>query len=272
MKQILFCNKKIFYQAEGSGTPVMLVHGFAEDHDIWKFQFKKMAQKFFVMAPDLPGSGKSEILEGDISLDDYAEVIKDILEKEIGSGKSVIMIGHSMGGYITLAFAERYPQMLDGFGLFHSTAYPDDDAKKEARRKGIEFIKNKGAALFIQSTSSNLFSEKTKEKKPYLIEELIEKYEGFPAESLIQYYTAMMRRPDRTHVLRSFTKPVLFLIGKGDNLIPLNTALLQSSMPSVSFVTILQNAGHMGMWEAKQKSLDALQEFLLSFNNSTTLN
>ncbi len=271
MKQFLFRNKKIFYQVGGSGMPVMLVHGFAEDHDVWKYQFKKLAERFFVIAPDLPGSGKSEALEAGVSLDDYADALKGIAEKEIGHGNSFAMIGHSMGGYITLAFADRYPDKLNMFGLFSSTAYPDDDAKKEARKKGIGFIKNNGVGLFIETTTPNLFCDKTKNKRPQLTRKLITKYKEFFAGSLIQYYNAMMKRPDRIHVLHSFTKPVLFIIGKGDQLIPLNTALQQTFMPSVSFVTILQNAGHMGMWEEKKKSLLALEEFLLSYADSTSL-
>ena len=89
------------------------------------------------------------------------------------------LIGHSMGGYITLAFAEKYPELLNAFGLFHSTAYADDDAKKETRRKGIEFIKNKGVSAFLKNTTPNLFSEKTKKENPQLVEKLIDHIERF---------------------------------------------------------------------------------------------
>ena len=78
--------------------------------------------------------------------------------------KSFTLIGHSMGGYITLAFAEKYPEILNAFWLFHSSAYADDDSKKETRKKGIEFIKNNGVAAFVKTSAPNLFSEKTKNK------------------------------------------------------------------------------------------------------------
>ena len=119
-----------------------------------------------------------------------------------------------MGGYISLAFAEKYPELLNAFGLFHSTAYADDEAKKEARRKGIEFIKNNGAAAFIKNTTPNLFSEKTKKENPELVEKLVDQSQNFSSEALIQYYEAMIQRPDRTSVLKSFQKPVLFIIGQ----------------------------------------------------------
>jgi pimeloyl-ACP methyl ester carboxylesterase len=208
--------------------------------------------------------------EGAISIEDYAEMIKTIADAEIikkekdTNGKNLFtLIGHSMGGYITLAFAEKYPELLNAFGLFHSTAYADNDAKKETRRKGIEFIKNNGASAFIKTTAPNLFSEKTKRKNPDLVEKLIDQYKDFSSESLIQYYEAMIQRPDRTSVLKSFQKPVLFIIGKHDTAVPLQASLEQSHLPPVSHINILQHSGHMGMWEEKDQATTFLLNFLI---------
>lgn len=266
MKQIIFQNKKIFYRAEGKGKAVILVHGFSENNNIWKYQFKKLKEKFFVIAPDLPGSGKSEMLEGKITIEDYADVVKTIADAELNNKNEnqFTLIGHSMGGYITLAFAEKYPQQLRAFGLFHSSAYADDEAKKEARKKGIEFIKNNGVETFIKTATPNLFSSKTKNEKTNLINDLINLSKDFPPEPLIQYYTAMMQRPDRTSVLKSFTKPILFIIGKDDNSVPLQTSLQQCHLPSISHIHILQNSGHEGMWEEKKKATNYLLHFLLN--------
>ena len=265
MKQIIFQNKKIFYRAEGKGKPVMLLHGFAEDGNIWNYQFKKLKENFFVIVPDLPGSGSSEMLEGKIFMEDYADVVKAIADAELINEmqNQFTLIGHSMGGYITLAFAEKYPDLLNGFGLFHSTAYADDDAKKEIRRKGVEFIKNNGVDLFIKNTTANLFSEKTKKIKPKLIENLIDISKYFSAEALIQYYKAMIERPDRTNVLKSFKKPIIFIMGKKDNAVPLQSSLEQCHIPSISHIKILKNSGHMGMWEEKKVANAFLLKFLM---------
>jgi pimeloyl-ACP methyl ester carboxylesterase len=268
MKQLIFQNKKIFYRTGGQGKPVMLLHGFAEDGNIWNYQLQKLKEKFYVIVPDLPGSGKSEMLEGEISIEDYAEVVKAIVDLEIikkeknKSARNLFtLIGHSMGGYITLAFAEKYHELLNAFGLFHSTAYADDEAKKEIRRKGIEFIKNNGASAFLKATTPNLFSEKTKNENPELVEKLIDLSKGISSDSLIQYYEAMIQRPDRTSVLKSFQKPILFIIGKHDAAVPLQSSLEQWHLPSISHIHILQNSGHMGMWEEK----DHASAFLLHF-------
>ncbi len=264
MKHIIFRNKKIFYKAAGKGMPVILLHGFAETSDVWNYQFEKLKEDFFVIIPNLPGSGKSEMLEGEVFIEDYADVIKAIADIEVNNNKSALftLVGHSMGGYITLALAEKYPKLLNAFGLFHSSAFADDTSKIEARKKGIEFIKNNGVESFVKTTTPNLFSEKTKNKNPKLIENLTHLAKDFSADALIQYYYAMMERPDRISVLKSFKKPVLFIIGKDDNAVPLKASLEQCHLPSVSYIEILQNSGHMGMWEEKNKANQSLLNFL----------
>lgn len=264
MKQVIFQNKKIFYRAEGSGNPIMLLHGFAEDHTIWDYQVEKLKNDFLVILPDIPGSGASKMLQGNISIADYAEVIKSIADAEgvTPRKKPFTLIGHSMGGYITLAFAEKYPELLNGIGLFHSSAYADDETKIAARKKGIEFIKSKGAESFLRTTTPNLFAEKTKQENPVLIEKLISLSKNISPEALIQYYEAMMKRPDRSSILKSFPKPVLYIVGKQDNAVPLTLSLKQCHLSPIFQINILQDSGHVGMWEEKDLASECIKSFL----------
>ena len=167
-----------------------------------------------------------------------------------------------MGGYITLAFAEKFPELLHTFGLFHSTAYADTDEKKQARRKGIEFIQEHGAYTFLKQSIPNLFAQKFSSEHPEEINTLIEKGKSFTAEALIQYYDAMIQRPDRTAVLKNFSNPILFIFGTEDKAVPLQDSLEQCHIPVTSHVHILKNAGHMGMWEDKEKCNRAILQFL----------
>jgi pimeloyl-ACP methyl ester carboxylesterase len=268
MKKIIYNNKSISYKTGGAGKPVMLLHGFAETSSVWDHQFKKLKDSFLVIAPDLPGSGNSEMLEGNITIEDYANVIKTIADAESLGGKSkkFALIGHSMGGYISLAFAEKFPEYLNGLGLFHSTAYADDIQKKETRKKGIEFIKKNGAGAFLRTVVPNLFSEKTRKDKPALLDSLLNLSSNFSAVALIQCYEAMIKRPDRTTTLKSFKHPVFFAIGKDDNAIALQSSLEQCYMPAISFIHILQHSGHMGMWEETETSNRILLDFLSFIN------
>jgi pimeloyl-ACP methyl ester carboxylesterase len=258
--------EKIFYRNIGSGPCVVLVHGFAEDGCIWDKQAEILKNNFQLIIPDLPGSGKSDnghrsSVDDDFpSIDFYADCIKAILDA--GKIKSCTMIGHSMGGYITLAFAEKYPEHLKSLGLLHSTAYPDSEEKKTARKKSISFIQKHGAAEFIKQSAPNLFSDHTKKYYPELVEELIKRYDNFNPAALVFYYDAMMQRPDRTSLLRDFKGSILFIIGENDNAVPLAHSLQQSYIPELSYIHILENVGHMGMWEAPTDVTQFLTAFI----------
>lgn len=259
-KTLRYLDKEVFYQQKGKGNPVILIHGFAEDGIIWEDLVNHLQNNFLLVIPDLPGSGKSMMINKNANVDDHADCIKAILDNE--KIETCVMIGHSMGGYITLAFAEKYPHLLSGLGLFHSTAYADSDEKKDTRRKSIIFIRQHGAAAFIEQSTPNLFSEKTQKQNPRLITEVIDRYSNFDPVSLISYYEAMIQRPDRTHVLKNFLPPVLFIMGEEDKIIPLQHGLEQCHLPQQSFIHISENTAHMGMMEDIPNSSFFVESFL----------
>ncbi|HEY5461858.1 MAG TPA: alpha/beta hydrolase [Hanamia sp.] len=268
MPFILFQNKKIFYRIEGKGQPVLLLHGFAEDGNIWNKQVHDLKENFLLIIPDLPGSGQSEMLDGKCTLNDYAEVVKAIADEVVikknkkEATNLFSLVGHSMGGYITLAFAEKYPELLNSFGLFHSSAFADDEQKIATRKKGIEFIKKNGTEAFLKTSIPNLFSEQTQKERPELIAQLINISKNISPEALIQYYEAMIKRSCRTSVLESFSKPILFIAGKYDKAVPLEISLRQIHLPAFSFMHILQHSAHIGMWEESKLSSMYLRNFL----------
>lgn len=250
----------VFYRDEGSGIPVLLVHGFAEDGTIWEVVAARLRSGCRLLIPDLPGSGQSSLPEEGLSMESLAETLKELLDRE-GIDRCVL-IGHSMGGYITLAFTEQYPERVLAFGFFHSTAYADTEEKKANRQKSMAFIREHGSALYIRQSIPNLFAPETKERHPGIIEDMIRRYSGFQPESLIAYLEAMMRRPDRTSVLEQFPGPTLFIIGEKDPVVPLEQSLRQAAIPRQCHVHILAMAGHMGMLEDAAAGSQAIQLFL----------
>ncbi|HTR28969.1 MAG TPA: alpha/beta fold hydrolase [Puia sp.] len=250
----------IFCRDNGSGIPILLLHGFGEDGTVWQNQVDVLAAGSRLLIPDLPGSGRSSALPASTSLESLAVVIKEVLD-QLHVDK-VILIGHSMGGYIALAFAARFPERLLAFGLFHSTAYPDSDEKKATRRKAIDFIRANGAAPFIRQSTPNLFSFRTREQRPELVESTSRKYSDLAPASLTGYYEAMIARPDRTAVLREFPRPVLFVLGEDDIVVPLQQGLEQSWLPAISHLHIVKQAGHMAMLEAPEKSNQLISDFI----------
>lgn len=259
-KQLLYQDKKIHYRVIGNGQPVFLLHGFGEDGEIFNLQVAHLKRKFQLIVPDLPGSGQSKMIS-DMSIEGMAKVINEIIKKE--KIETCPVIGHSMGGYITLALVENYRKHISAFGLFHSSAYADSEEKIAGRKKAIDFIKQNGAYEFLKTAIPNLFADESKEKLKTTIQELIEQGQNFSTQSLVSYYEAMIQRPDRTEILKKATIPVLFIMGKHDNAVPVKDMLEQSHLPKKSYIHMLQQSGHMGMLEETNKCNQMLEQFLL---------
>ena len=263
-KELSYQDRNIFYRVFGEGKAVLLLHGFGETGEVWQQQVEFLKNDFKLIVPDLPGSGRSAIID-DMSMEGLADAIKKIADEEVidsGNNEVLTMIGHSMGGYITMAFAEKYPQYLDAFGLFHSSAFADSDEKRTTRKKGIDFVRQHGAFEFFKTATPNLFSPITKQKNPSLVDSFIESLRNFSSEAVILYYEAMMQRPDRTEILKKTDLPVLFVIGEHDNAVPPSDSLQQAHLPNTSFIHLLKNSGHMGMLEEAEKSGLILKEFM----------
>src|SRR5215203_965710 len=190
-RQINFKGRQLHYQKTGSGKPVVLLHGFGEDSSVWDFQKEGLQQQFQLLILDLPGTGQSELMD-DMSMEELAEAVHFLLQQE--GIENCVLIGHSMGGYIALAFAEKYGAMLKGFGLFHSSAFADDAEKIATRKKGITFIQEHGAFNFLKTSVPNLYSPATKQAAPALIEQQVQAAHSFSAEALVAYYEAMIKR------------------------------------------------------------------------------
>ena len=167
MKFISFRNKKVAYQSEGRGLTVVFLHGFGEDSRVWEdFTADLLEENYRVVVIDLPGQGKSETLE-EMTVENMAEAVAAVVNKL--QLELFVLIGHSMGGYVSLAFAEKYPQLLAGLSLFHSHPYADSDEKKANRQRSIEFVRDNGTVIFIKQLLPKLFSEKFANSKWFFI-------------------------------------------------------------------------------------------------------
>ncbi|HMO33716.1 MAG TPA: alpha/beta fold hydrolase [Lacibacter sp.] len=250
------------YQRNGTGEPVVLLHGFGEDRRIWERQVEALQQYYTVYTPDFRGSGKSPLPDtGTISMESLADDVQLLLEQE--GVEQCVLLGHSMGGYVALAFAKRYPQYLRGLGLIHSTAYADSPEKQEARLKNIAFINEHGTDAFLRATLPNLFGERFKAQKGEVVEELIRRGAGFTPAALTAYTDAMRLRPDRRAVLQELQVPVLLFIGAEDKAVLPSDALEQAALPTRCMAEYLPGIAHMGMWEATDALNETLKKFLV---------
>ena len=234
---------------------VVLLHGFGEDSTIWNDYADVLAKEYTVILPEYARLSHLKTME------DYADFAHETIVAQ-GVEKCAV-IGHSMGGYIALAFAEKYPQMLSGFGLFHSTSFADSEEKKEARNKIIESIKKSGSEVFIRASTPTLYAEEFVKLHAFIIAKHIENASEFPPEALIAAMQAIRDRPDRRSVLKALRCPVMFIIGEQDKSVSPADSKSQIMMPKFFSSSILDNVAHMGMVEEAEHCLAFLERFLL---------
>ena len=258
MPIISYQDRQVFFKIDGEGFPLVLLHGFCEDHRIWN-DLIPTVENAQIIRIDLPGFGGSETPE-QASIDHYAAAVKQVLD-HLGI-RQCLLIGHSMGGYTTLAFAELYPEYLKGFGLFHSHPFADTPEKKQARDKSVQFIQKNGAIHYLKQLIPKLFPSHFLSSKRYLVDRIIFQASKFDPAGIMGGLEAMKNRRDRSLVLQQTPLPVLFILGEHDNLIPFEQQLEQTHWPSTSNVHILLRTGHMGLVEAPHKTARMIQQFL----------
>lgn len=267
MKHTKFNDHRIYYTSKGKGPAVVLLHGFCEDSRIWEdFRVDLIEEKYRVICIDLPGFGQSEVIP-DITISGMADAVAAVLKSL--KLEQVVLIGHSMGGYVSLAFAEQYPELLAGLGLFHSQARADSDEKKAARQKSVDFILRQGSALYVKQTIPGLFAPKFSSSNTFLIEKLTFRASRYEPEGIVAALHAMKNRPDRSVVLEQVQCPVLFIIGKLDTAIPEENSMAQTHLPQVADIHILEKVSHMGMFEATKQTQSIVRQFVKFCQEST---
>src|SRR6187402_3467112 len=186
----------IFFEQQGLGNPVILIHGFPMSHFVWKDFASRLTANVTVYTPDLPGFGQSKILPSPFSIDDVANKLLEWIESN-GIKKSVL-IGHSLGGYVALAMIEKRPDLFVGLGLFHSTALADSAEKKDSRTKVVEFVEKNGALTFTSNFIGPLFADPTHPAISFVKEIASQS----SAEAVVGFTQAMRDRPNREAVLK----------------------------------------------------------------------
>jgi pimeloyl-ACP methyl ester carboxylesterase len=245
---------------EHGGPPLILLHGFCETHSLWNSFQEELGRQFHVLCPDLPGFGSSSFPAKNFKLTDIAEELWDWLEEE--SLEEVVLVGHSLGGYVALAMLELEPHRVLGVGMFHSTAYADTEEKKRSRNNVIQFVEKHGVEKFVTSFVPQLFYAPNRVNLENEIEKTVEEAATTPQETLIGFTKAMQKRPARLSYLRKFAGPVVYIIGEQDSTVPLADSLAQVQALPNCLSLVLPETGHMGMYERPKESRHVLQQFM----------
>ena len=241
------------YTRLGKGTPLVLVHGFPLDSSSWNELIPYLKDHFDLILPDLRGFGKSTTVESPYTLSDMADDLAGLLDY-LGVEKTALA-GHSMGGYISLAFAKKYPQRVSGLGLIASQAAADAPEGKERRYKTAADVAEKGVGVVVDAMTPKLSADVRVQE---FVRGVIERQSK---QAVIGALKAMAEREDAMPILSSFNFPLVLIHGDADQLIPIERAKeIKSANPSATLLE-LKGAGHMPMMEFARQTADGLMIF-----------
>lgn len=256
---IKFKNIDISFTDTGRGKAVVFLHGFLEDKSIWEPFAKELSSSTRrVITIDLLGHGNSACLSYVHTMEEMAEAVESVLHHL--KIRKAYFIGHSLGGYVSLAFAEKNPDGLKGLCMFHSSASADSMEKKKDRGRAIKVVKS-NKNLFINEAIPNLFNTKFKPFKRG-INQIKKIALNTSNQGVVAALEGMKIRLDREIILNFAPYPVLYIIGKHDNILPYNDLVKQAQLPKNGSYVLLENVGHAGFIEDKQETLKALKEFI----------
>lgn len=241
----------------GQGQPVVLIHGFCEISEMWRNFAEDLSSDFRVICPDLPGFGKSPIASDHITLEEVAVQLEEWMKEN--KIFNPIVIGHSLGGYVGLALLELMGSKMKAVGLFHSTAFPDDQEKKEMRDRTVIFLMKNGVDKFVTTFVPQLFSEERRGELQTQINLATEQAKESSLEGLIALTRAMRDRKDRVEVLDHFSGLKLLIAGTLDSAVKIEASRAQKDVFTDYFE--LEETGHMGMVERGEETLEIVRNF-----------
>ncbi len=237
-------NIPIHYETFGNGPAIVLLHGFLESATMWKPLIPQLSKNNLVITMDFPGHGKSGVIAEIHTMELMAEVVDEILQKLQISSAS--FLGHSMGGYVTLAYVELFSEKVEKIILLNSTPAADSEERKENRNRALKVI-DQNPQAYISMAIGNLFAESSREKFSKEIETLKSEAFSFPVEGIKAAIKGMRDRKDRTVVLKDFKKDKHAILAKEDPILPFLEAKKLAELSDAS-VKIIEG-GHMSLIE-----------------------
>jgi len=256
LKHIHYKNSTISYTDTGNGSVLVLLHGFLENSNMWEHYIIEFSKQYRVIAIDLLGHGQTDCLGYIHTMEDMADAVYAVLEElEI---TQAVFTGHSMGGYVALAIAELYPDMVKGIVLQNSTSKADSEERKLNRDRAINAVKQ-SYANFVRLAIANLFSEENRERFTAEIEAVRNEAIKTPVQGIVAALEGMKIRKDREILLHTTDIPVLLILGKKDPVMNYQDSLSQLDGTNVKLITYPD--GHMAHIENREAFTTDLLQF-----------
>lgn len=255
-------NGKINYTDKGSGEVLVLLHGYLESSEVWESFVQRLSDGFRVIAVDLPGHGHSDIYGESHTMEFMAAAVKELLRYL--NVEKVFLTGHSLGGYVILAFLELYPDALSGYCLFHSHPFADSHEALEKREREINLVKAGKKDLIYPDNITKMFASDNLEKFRDALHHSREIASKIPGDGIIAVLKGMMSRSSRLSLMEEGKVPCLWILGAKDNYIDCDQIQKKVRLPANAKTVILKNSGHMGFVEEEDLSVSVLNDFVKS--------
>lgn len=254
----------LFFFESGKGFPVVFIHGFCESSNIWENLSEDLSTEFNIICPDLPGFGQSQLTVEAFSLEEIGDMIVTWL-KDKGITECIV-IGHSLGGYISLEILRKHNDYVRAIGLFNSSAFEDSVDKKEIRNKLIEFITEYGVDPFLKTFVPSLFYPETAEKHQKTIAQITDDGLSIKPEVVMKYAAAMRDRVDSTDLLETYHDRILLISGKYDQNVPLEKSRAMAEILTEDNAHIINDSAHMSLFEQTDICYDLIRNFVRKFS------
>ena len=250
-------NTQIHYETFGKGSAIVLLHGFLESSTMWERLIPQLSKNHFVITIDFPGHGKSGLISEVHSMELMAEVVDEVLlHLQIASAT---FIGHSMGGYVALAYADLFPSKVEKLILLNSSPAADSEERKENRNRAIKVIEQNSNA-FISMAISNLFSETSRENLNSEIENLKIEAQSFPLDGIKAAIKGMRDRNDRAEILKNFSNEKYMILAEEDPLLSIEETKKLAESCGAEAIAI--SGGHMSTVENPKAVSESLKRIL----------
>lgn len=260
IRSVQFEGITVSYRVTGSGRPVVLLHGYLEAAGVWEPLTERLEKEFRVISVDLPGHGDSGVKSECHTMEFLAGAVRAVVSD--AGEERVVLAGHSLGGYVALAFVELYPGLLAGYVLFHSHPHADTAEAVSRRKREIAVVAAGRKNIMYPGNVSMMFAKKNLGSMAGALERVKLIASRNPGEGIIALLNGMIARPSRQLVLEEGRLPLLWVLGRDDLYFSPGKALRETKLPENAEVVILENSGHLGFIEETQKSAELLTVFI----------
>jgi 3-oxoadipate enol-lactonase len=263
MPQITSGDADIFYEALGSGPPVVLLHPFPTNHNLWKPAAQALITRYRVILPDLRGHGESGG-EGPATMEKHAADIARVLDHE--EVRRAAFVGVSIGGYVLFEFWRKYRARVDALVLCNTKAQADTPEARAVRLQAANFVLERGTELFFGSMIPKLMGKTTRDTRPDLVEGALRMMRTMSPEDVAMVQRGMAERQDSMETLKTINVPTMLVTGDEDSLTGVGEAELMRQNISGSEIKLIAKAGHYSPWEQPEEAGKLLRQFLDRLN------